>query len=356
MSNETKLPSLAAGGPVKAIVPQDFDGAYRIANAVVRAGMAPKGLDTPEKAMVAIMHGMEVGFTPMAALQSIAVVNGRPAIWGDGAIGLVQASGLMESIRETADGEGDAKTATCVVKRKGNPDPIIGKFSVADARKAGLWGKAGPWTQYPDRMLQMRARGFALRDGFSDVLRGLGIAEEVQDTPMRDITPAEPTIAARFKSTAPASVTDGREGFSAVHVEEQTNALSSAAIVEEYDPETGEVPQQGAHTSPQEDVADSPLAAADAVASSEEQLEWLANVAKFLWAVTTPGGEIGTLMTQRSLVPDTYPKPEGTDKRISDKAGSIYSYCKQVMEGALEKEDAAKIVSGIAGIEMEDLV
>jgi hypothetical protein len=41
-------------------------------------------------------------------------------------------------------------------------------------------------------MLKMRARGFALRDGFSDVLRGLGIAEEVQDTPMRDVTPPQP--------------------------------------------------------------------------------------------------------------------------------------------------------------------
>lgn len=190
-----RLPALQAGGSVKAIVPQDFDGAWRIANAVVKAGMAPKGLDTPEKAMVAIMHGMEVGMTPMAALQSIAVVNGRPTIWGDGALGLVQGSGLMESHKEWFEGTGETRKAICTVKRKGDPEIKTGEFSVADAKKAGLWGKAGPWSQYPDRMLKMRARGFALRDGFSDVLRGLGIAEEVQDIqPIKDVTLPKPPV------------------------------------------------------------------------------------------------------------------------------------------------------------------
>jgi hypothetical protein len=188
-----RLPALQSGGSVKAIVPQDFDGAWRIANVVVKSGMAPKGIDTAEMAMVAIMHGMEVGFTPMAALQSISVINGRPTIWGDGALGLVQSSGLMESFDEAIDGEGEARKATCTVKRKGDAKPKVGKFSVADAKKANLWGKSGPWQTYPDRMLQMRARGFALRDGFADVLRGLGIAEEVRDTPaMHDITPPPP--------------------------------------------------------------------------------------------------------------------------------------------------------------------
>lgn len=185
-----RLPSLQAGGAVKAIVPQDFDGAWRIAVAVTKAGMAPKGLESPEKAMVAIMHGMEVGLTPMAALQSIAVVNGRPTIWGDGAIGLVRGSGKCEWIKERLEGDGDNMVAICEVKRKGEDDPIRARFSVADAKKASLWGKAGPWQQYPKRMLAMRARAFALRDGFADILRGLGIAEEVQDyQPMRDVTP-----------------------------------------------------------------------------------------------------------------------------------------------------------------------
>jgi hypothetical protein len=72
--------------------------------------------------------------------------------------------------------------AVCVAKRKGRK-PVTARFSVEDAKRAGLWGKQGPWSAYPKRMMQMRARGFALRDAFPDVLKGMITAEEAQDYP-----------------------------------------------------------------------------------------------------------------------------------------------------------------------------
>lgn len=183
---------MIAGGRVQAIVPQSMEEAYRLAVAVCKAGMAPKGLDTPEKAMIAIMHGLEIGLTPMSALQRIAVVNGRPTIWGDAAIGLVRGSGLCEFVKEEIVGEGDKRAGKCAAKRKGEPEPVVRTFSVSDAKRAGLWDKAGPWKQFPDRMLQLRARAFALRDGFADVLGGLYLREEVEEGPMRDVTPPSP--------------------------------------------------------------------------------------------------------------------------------------------------------------------
>lgn len=176
-----KAPLTAGSKPV-AIVPVDFDGAYRIANVVVTAGMAPKTLQSVEKAMVAILHGLEVGLTPMNALQSIAVINGRPTIWGDGAIGLIRASGLLEYMKEFYEHEDDPlkMKAVCIVKRKGEPEPVRGDFSMADAKKAGLLSKEGPWQTYPKRMLKMRAR-WPLRDTFADVLKGLALKEEVED-------------------------------------------------------------------------------------------------------------------------------------------------------------------------------
>lgn len=211
-----RLPTIMAGGAVRAIVPQDFDSAWRIANAVCKAQMAPRGLETPEKAMVAIMHGLEIGLTPMNALQSIAVVNGRPTIWGDGAIGLARGSGLLEWMEEKFEGKeyDDTYRAVCIVKRKGEPKPLTGTFSVADAKKAGLWGKQGPWQQYPKRMLQMRARAFILRDGFADVLKGLAIKEEVEDYAARDVTvreepPAPPPLNAVETQTTEAIASAG---------------------------------------------------------------------------------------------------------------------------------------------------
>jgi hypothetical protein len=221
-----KLPAMVAGAAPRAIVPQDFEGAWRIASAVCKAQMAPRGLDTPEKAMVAIMHGLEVGLTPMNALQSIAVVNGRPTIWGDGAIGLTRASGLLEWMDEEYEGAEyeDAFKAICLVKRKGEPRPVRSEFSVGDAKKAGLWGKQGPWQQYPKRMLKMRARAFALRDSFADVLKGLSIKEEVEDYHARETAaPDEPPAPPVISETAHETQTKP------VEVVEQTIEVTSPA-------------------------------------------------------------------------------------------------------------------------------
>lgn len=176
-------PPLVAGGRSMAIVPRDIEQTFRLAQAIAAANMAPKAYERDaNRIMVGIMHGMEVGLTPMAALQSIAVVNGMPTIWGDGMLAVVRASGLCEWIEETIEGKGDARVAVCRAKRKGEPKPIERRFSWQQAILAGLAGKPGPWTQHPDRMLQFRARSYTLRDGFADVLRGLASAEEARDS------------------------------------------------------------------------------------------------------------------------------------------------------------------------------
>jgi hypothetical protein len=126
--------------------------------------------------MVAVQHGLELGLAPMQALQSIAIINGKPCIYGDAALALCTAHPAFLDIEETTEGS----AATCVVKRR-DRSAVVRTFTEADAKKAGLWGKSGPWQQYPNRMLQMRARSWALRDAFPDALRGLGIREEVSD-------------------------------------------------------------------------------------------------------------------------------------------------------------------------------
>jgi hypothetical protein len=159
---------------------RSMDEMGRFCQAVARSGLAPKGLQTPEAIMVAVQHGLEVGLKPMQALQGIAVINGRPSLFGDAAMAVVTGHPDCEGIEESMEGEGENMVATCTVRRKGRL-PIQRTFSVAEAKHAKLWGKAGPWTDYPKRMLQMRARSWAMRDSFADALKGIGIIEEVQD-------------------------------------------------------------------------------------------------------------------------------------------------------------------------------
>ena len=147
---------------------------------VADSPFAPKGMNNPGAICVAIQMGLEVGLPPMAALQNIAVINGRPGLFGDAALALVRASGLLEYYKEEIGGEGEKLGAKVTLKRKGF-DKAVQYFTVGDARLAGLLDKPGPWKQYPKRMLKFRARGFLLRDQFGDILKGFKTVEELRD-------------------------------------------------------------------------------------------------------------------------------------------------------------------------------
>ena len=166
-----------------------LDDLWRFSQCVVKSGFAPKGMEKPESVLIAIEMGYEVGLSPMAALQNTAVVNGRPTIYGDAALALVRGSGLLESYEEKPVGvRGKDDFGYCVsAKRKGDASTYSETFTVADDKQAGLWGKSGPWSQYPARMLKFRARGFLLRDAFGDVLKGMRTFEEVRDYVDTDI-------------------------------------------------------------------------------------------------------------------------------------------------------------------------
>ena len=174
-----------------------FDEAWRFACAVNQSGLAPKSLNRPESILIALQCGTELGFKPMQALSNIAAINGKPCLYGDGLKALVESSPACEGIQETVTGQGEAMVATCTAKRAGRAEATVRTFSAADAKRAGLWGKSGPWIQYPQRMLQMRARAWCLRDQFADLLCGIGVVEEQQDiveeapAPMANGTPSD---------------------------------------------------------------------------------------------------------------------------------------------------------------------
>lgn len=189
---EQKVPPIAIeGGLVKC---NDISEAYRYANYIVKSGFAPQCFKTPEAVLIAVQYGAEVGLKPMQALQSISVVNGRPGLWGKALPGIVLQHGILEKFNEWTEGEGENVVAICEVKRKGMDTVRVEKFGALDAKKAGLWGKTGPWSQYPKDMLKYKARARAFNALFADVLCGLPVLEDIQDVPpvRRDERPAQP--------------------------------------------------------------------------------------------------------------------------------------------------------------------
>lgn len=191
--------------------PATVTEAIQFSEMLANSNMVPKQyMGKPQDIMVCIQWGMEMGLAPMQALQNIAVINGKPSVYGDAMMALVQASPVCDGVEESIEDEGTSNpVAVCVARRKGRA-PVTVRFSVEDAKRAGLWGKQGPWQAYPKRMLQMRARGFALRDAYPDVLKGLISTEEAQDypeetkRPPKDITPRNPLDALQAPAPAPA--------------------------------------------------------------------------------------------------------------------------------------------------------
>lgn len=227
----------AVGSQIQVTTVQELNA---LADVLYKGGLCPAGIDNPNKVAAVIMAGMEVGLAPTQAIGSIMLTNGRLSIYGDGAMALVRASGLLESIEEHVEGEGDDRKGVCKVKRKGEPERVY-EFSKADANRAGLIERAkgkGPWVTFLDRMLIMRPRGFAFRDIFPDVLRGLVFWEEAQDigdavTVEAKVTPAagqsqQATPAALPAAAAP-TVTATPEEITTVVVKPTDDQLKEIA-------------------------------------------------------------------------------------------------------------------------------
>lgn len=164
------------------LIPKGFKETMEMAQVLAKSNLVPNGMaGRPEACFVAIGFGMELGLPPMQAIQNIMVVNGRPAIWGDAALALVKGSGFVVSVQEDApDVALKQQFGRCIVTTRDGA-AVERKFSVEDAKRAKLWTKEGPWQTYPGRMLQMRARSWAIRDAAPQVLKGIQFREELGD-------------------------------------------------------------------------------------------------------------------------------------------------------------------------------
>lgn len=171
------------------MLPKTFEDSYRMARLYLASKMLPARFNTPESIVVAMQYAIELGINPLTGLRQIAVVQGTPCTFGDLPLAMVQRSGKMESIREylidkdqneicskNKNLNAEAVAAVCVVKRKGDSEPLERFFSLDDAKTAGLGGSP-TWKSYPKLMLKYRARSQALKDKFPDCLNGIAIAE-----------------------------------------------------------------------------------------------------------------------------------------------------------------------------------
>ena len=189
----------------RGLVLANMDDFARFAMKVAASQFCPPGFSEVD-CFIVLQCGAELGLSPMTSLQSFYVVNNRASLFGDMPKALVERSGLMLDYTQEEIGTypNDDYGYRIESLRKGRSKPLITKYTVADAKIAKKWpGKDNsPWATAPKRMLMFRARGFNLRDNFSDVLKGFQISELVDEETVAGFEHAKRAVVLEQPQTA----------------------------------------------------------------------------------------------------------------------------------------------------------
>lgn len=131
----------------------------------------------PANVLVAMEYGRALGLEPMAAVQGITVIKGKPTASASLMAGLVRRAG--HKLRVT----GDDKRAECVIIRSDDPEyEFKAIWTIDRAKKAGLTSNPS-WSKYPDAMLKARAISECARNACSEILAGVQYTPEELDAP-----------------------------------------------------------------------------------------------------------------------------------------------------------------------------
>ncbi|MCC0052123.1 MAG: recombinase RecT [Rhodobiaceae bacterium] len=265
MNEVARIPTLAGGAQVVAIVPRTFEETFRVARAVVASKLAPAALigklegdDAASAVAVAIMSGAELGLKPMVALRSFTVINGKPALYGDGLINVVRQSGKVAYLRTGSDERNGKLVGWCEAKRNDTDEDKRVEFSQDDAERAGLWQTEAivtkwnkferrneqkpndsPWWRFPQRMLAWRAAGYCLRELFGDVLGGIRdefeAREMVDFDGIRDVTPSAPSTSSLNPPSPPKAPVDGLDTIDAAEKSSSEQGFDLGEFLEELE-------------------------------------------------------------------------------------------------------------------------
>lgn len=207
--SQRAVAKLAAGANIQAIVPTTIEETFRLAELVHQSGLAPWQLKTPAAVTVVFLKGLEIGLPPMAAMETIGVINGKACLYGDGIPALLWSRGFkIKEWYEKEDANLDEIVAHCNITRPDGDEYVL-KYSAQDAKDNRLWDtrekvtdkhgavvdNKAPWHIYQKRMVRMRCRIWLARDCASDVLKGIPIFEEQADIELqrsdyREVKPA----------------------------------------------------------------------------------------------------------------------------------------------------------------------
>lgn len=161
----------------------------------------------PANVFTAMAMGEALGLKPIEAINSINVIQGKPALSAELMGAMVRRAGHKLRITCTKN----PPTATATLIRKDDPDsPFTVTWDEKAAARAGLWMSSPSWQKYPDQMMRARAITEVCRMGAADALSGfVYTAEELGGEPQDPLTPSpvvEPVQAKPVRAPEPETV------------------------------------------------------------------------------------------------------------------------------------------------------
>lgn len=169
--------------------PHSIDEVKTLARMLSESSLVPGPLrNKPADVATIVLHGASLGIDAMASLRQIHIIDGKPVLAADLIVGLILRSGAAVHFTLV---QSTATVATYETQRRGSPMPVRMSFTIEQARAANLTGK-GNWKNYPDAMLRARAASALGRAVYPDVCGNLYDPDELEPTPIVDVTPAKP--------------------------------------------------------------------------------------------------------------------------------------------------------------------
>lgn len=172
--------------PGAMLAPQSFQEALAFAERIATTDFVPQAMRGNAGAVLAaVQYGAELGIGPMQALNGLIVIHGNVGMKVEMMLALVINHPELETLDRAFDPE--TLVATVVIQRRGRSQRTV-TFGPSDAERVSVkendkWiplSQTGRYRAWPQRMYPARALGFAIRDEFPDVMRGMRTAEEIE--------------------------------------------------------------------------------------------------------------------------------------------------------------------------------
>lgn len=145
------------------------------AKALAAASLLPPAYrNQPANVLLAMEYGDALGLSPIAAIQGVNVIDGKPSASASLIGALVRRAGHRLRVETTPDGA----SARATIIRSDDPEfTFTAVWTMERAQAAGLTGK-GAWKTYPSAMLKARAITEVARDACPEALSGVQYTAE----------------------------------------------------------------------------------------------------------------------------------------------------------------------------------